>query len=45
MSDAMVIREIDVKRAQLMVKPAQQIGKTPPERIRRLASATPTTRD
>ncbi len=45
MSDAMAIREIDVKRAQLMMKLARQIGKTPSERVRRLAAATPTTRD
>ncbi len=39
-----IIREIDVRRAQLMVELAKQMGKRPPERIRRLAVATPTTK-
>lgn len=43
MSDS-TIREIDVRRAQLMVELAKQLGKIAPERIRRLAVATPTTR-
>lgn len=41
----MTIREIDVRRAQLMVELAKQLGKIAPERIRRLATATPTTKD